>query len=45
MLIGNRDCAAEDYHAVLPRSRHAPISTRNGGIVFIRSELRPEMLG
>ncbi len=44
MLIGDRAYAAGDYHAALPGSRHAPISTRNGGIVFIRSELRPEML-
>ena len=45
MLIGDRAYRQGDYHAALPGSRHAPISTRNGGIVFIRSELRPEMLG
>ena len=45
MLIGDRAYSRGDYHAALPGSRHAPISTRNGGIVFIRSELRPEMLG
>jgi len=45
MLIGDRAYRRGDYHAALPGSRHAPISTRNGGIVFIRSELRPEMLG
>ncbi len=44
MLIGERAYRRGDYHAALPGSRHAPISTRNGGIVFIRSELRPEML-
>ncbi|MBL8251817.1 MAG: cupin domain-containing protein [Candidatus Competibacter sp.] len=45
MLIGERAYSRGDYHAALPGSRHAPISTRNGGIVFIRSELRPDMLG
>ena len=45
MLIGDRAYAAGDYHAALPGSRHAPISTRNGGLVFIRGQLRPEMLG
>ncbi|MCB1770707.1 MAG: cupin domain-containing protein [Candidatus Competibacteraceae bacterium] len=45
MLIGDCAYAAGDYHAALPGSRHAPISTRNGGIVFIRGQLRPEMLG
>ncbi|MBK8185087.1 MAG: cupin domain-containing protein [Candidatus Competibacteraceae bacterium] len=44
MLIGDRAYSRGDYHAALPGSRHAPISTRNGGVVFIRSELRPEML-
>ena len=44
MLIGERAYSRGDYHAALPGSRHAPISTRNGGVVFIRSELRPEML-
>ena len=44
MLIGDRSYRRGDYHAALPGSRHAPISTRNGGVVFIRSELRPEML-
>ncbi len=45
MLIGDRAYAAGDYHAALPGSRHAPISTRNGGLVFLRGQLRPEMLG
>lgn len=44
MLIGDRAYTAGDYHAALPGSRHAPISTRNGGVVFLRSELRPELL-
>jgi anti-sigma factor ChrR (cupin superfamily) len=44
MVIGDRVYRQGDYHAALPGSRHAPISTRNGGVVFIRSELRPEML-
>lgn len=45
MLIGDRAYSRGDYHAALPGSRHAPISTRNGGVVFIRGQLRPEMLG
>lgn len=45
MLIGDRCYSRGDYHAALPGSRHASISTRNGGVVFIRSELRSEMLG
>ena len=45
MLIGDRAYAVGDYHAATPGSRHAPISTRNGGVVFIRGQLRPEMLG
>lgn len=44
MLIGDRYYTRGDYHAALPGSRHAPISTRNGGVVFLRSELRPELL-
>ena len=44
MLIGDRAYSQGDYHAALPGSRHAPISTRNGGLVFIRGQLRPEML-
>ncbi len=45
MLIGDRAYVAGDYHAALPGSRHAPISTRNGGLVFLRGQLRPELLG
>jgi anti-sigma factor ChrR (cupin superfamily) len=44
MLIGDRHYTAGDYHAALPGSRHAPLSTRNGGLVFLRSELRPELM-
>jgi anti-sigma factor ChrR (cupin superfamily) len=44
MLIGDREYAIGDYHAALPGSRHAPLSSRNGGLVFLRSEVRPEML-
>ncbi|MDG4552999.1 MAG: cupin domain-containing protein [Candidatus Competibacter sp.] len=45
MLIGDRAYTAGDYHAALPGSRHDPISTRNGGVVFLRSQLRPELCG
>lgn len=45
MIIGDRHYAVGDYHAALPGSRHAPISSRNGGVVFLRSELRPELNG
>jgi anti-sigma factor ChrR (cupin superfamily) len=45
MIIGDRQYAIGDYHAALPGSRHALISSRDGGLVFIRSELRPEFLG
>ena len=45
MLIGDRAYVAGDYHAALPGSRHAPISTRNGGLGFLRGQLRPELLG
>ncbi|MFZ1640521.1 MAG: cupin domain-containing protein [Candidatus Contendobacter sp.] len=44
MLIGDRYYTVGDYHAALPGSRHAPLSTRNGGLVFLRSELRPELM-
>lgn len=44
MLIGNHQYVKGDYHAALAGSRHAPISSRNGGLVFIRSELRPELM-
>lgn len=45
MLIGDRVYGAGDYHAALPGSRHDPISTRNGGVVFLRGQLRPELCG
>ena len=45
MLIGDRAYVAGDYHAALSGSRHETISTRNGGLVFLRGELRPELLG
>lgn len=44
MLIGDRQYVKGDYHAALSGSRHAPISSRNGGLVFIRSELRLELI-
>lgn len=44
MIIGDRRYTVGDYHAALPGSRHADLSSRNGGIVFIRSGLRPELL-
>ena len=44
MLIGDRQYFKGDYHAALAGSRHASISSRNGGLVFIRSELRPELM-
>ncbi|CDH44717.1 cupin domain-containing protein [Candidatus Contendibacter odensensis] len=44
MLIGDRYYTVGDYHAALPGSQHAPLSTRNGGLVFLRSELRPELM-
>ncbi|MCB1920575.1 MAG: cupin domain-containing protein [Candidatus Competibacteraceae bacterium] len=42
MIIGDRHYAVGDYHAALPGSRHPPLSTHAGGVVFLRSELRPE---
>lgn len=44
MLIGDHQYAKGDYHVALAGSRHAPISSRNGGLVFLRSELRPELI-
>ena len=45
MLIGDRCYTRGDYHAALPGSRHAPLSSRNGGVVFLRGQLRLELLG
>ncbi|MCP5158032.1 MAG: cupin domain-containing protein [Gammaproteobacteria bacterium] len=45
MTIGDRQYTVGDYHAALPGSQHATLSSRNGGVVFLRSELRPELLG
>lgn len=45
MLIGDRAYGVGDYHAALPGSRHEHISTRNGGVVFLRGQLRPELCG
>lgn len=45
MTIGDRHYTAGDYHAALPGSRHATLSSRHGGLVYIRSELRPELCG
>jgi len=45
MMIGDHCYTQGDYHAALPGSRHASISSRHGGLVFIRSELRPELHG
>lgn len=44
MTIGDRYYTVGDYHAALPGSQHATLSTRDGGVVFIRSELRSELL-
>lgn len=43
--IGDCYYTQGDYHVALPGSRHASISSRQGGLVFIRSELRPELCG
>ncbi|HCB12592.1 MAG TPA: hypothetical protein DEP36_03340 [Gammaproteobacteria bacterium] len=45
MIIGDRHYTSGDYHAALPGSRHETLSTRAGGIVFLRSELRPDLHG
>jgi quercetin dioxygenase-like cupin family protein len=45
MRIGEHSYTTGDFHVALPGSQHPAITTRNGGVVFIRSQLRPEMLG